>query len=59
VGHHVALSVVGRERLSGSGYLRAKLAQEKRIKEAGIPYSIVHATEFFEFVKGAGGQTPP
>jgi uncharacterized protein YbjT (DUF2867 family) len=51
VGHHVALSVVGTERLSESGYFRAKLAQEKLIKESGIPYSIVHATQFFEFVK--------
>ena len=50
VGHHVALSVVGTERLS-NGYSRAKLAQEKLIKESGIPYSIVHATQFFEFVK--------
>jgi uncharacterized protein YbjT (DUF2867 family) len=50
VGHHVALSVVGTERLLESGYLRAKLAQEKLIKESGIPYSIVHATQFFEFV---------
>jgi uncharacterized protein YbjT (DUF2867 family) len=51
MGHHVALSVVGTERLSESGYFRAKLAQEKLIKESGIPYSIVHATQFFEFVK--------
>jgi NmrA-like family len=51
VGHHVALSVVGTERLSESGYFRAKLAQEKLIRESGIPYSIVHATQFFEFVK--------
>jgi uncharacterized protein YbjT (DUF2867 family) len=50
VGHHVALSVVGTDRLS-NGYSRAKLAQEKLIKESGIPYSIVHATQFFEFVK--------
>jgi len=50
-GHHVALSVVGTERLSESGYFRAKIAQEKLIKESGIPYSIVHATQFFEFVK--------
>jgi uncharacterized protein YbjT (DUF2867 family) len=49
VGHHVALSVVGTERLPESGYLRAKLAQEQLIKESGIPYSIVHATQFFEF----------
>jgi uncharacterized protein YbjT (DUF2867 family) len=46
----VALSVVGTERLSQSGYFRAKLAQEKLIKASSIPYSIVHATQFFEFV---------
>jgi uncharacterized protein YbjT (DUF2867 family) len=51
VGHHVALSVVGTERLSESGYMRAKVAQEKLIRESSIPYSIVHATQFFEFVK--------
>jgi uncharacterized protein YbjT (DUF2867 family) len=51
VAHHVALSVVGTERLPESGYFRAKLAQEKLIKESGIPHSIVHATQFFEFVK--------
>ena len=51
VGHHVALSVVGTERLLESGYFRAKLAQEELIRESGIPYSIVHATQFFEFVK--------
>jgi uncharacterized protein YbjT (DUF2867 family) len=51
VGHHVALSVVGTERLSSSGYFRAKIAQEKLIKESSIPYSIVHATQFFEFIK--------
>jgi uncharacterized protein YbjT (DUF2867 family) len=49
VGHHVALSVVATQRLPESGYLRAKLAQEKLIRESGIPYSIVHATQFFEF----------
>jgi uncharacterized protein YbjT (DUF2867 family) len=49
VGHHVALSVVGTERLSESSYLRAKLAQEELIKESSIPYSIVRATQFFEF----------
>jgi uncharacterized protein YbjT (DUF2867 family) len=49
VGHHVALSVVGTERLPGSGYLRAKAAQEKLIKGSSVPYSIVHATQFFEF----------
>jgi uncharacterized protein YbjT (DUF2867 family) len=51
VKHHVALSVVGTERLSESGYFRAKQAQEKLIRESSIPYSIVHATQFFEFVK--------
>lgn len=51
VGHHVALSVVGTERLPDSGYLRAKVAQEKLIKEGSIPYSIIHATQFFEFAK--------
>jgi uncharacterized protein YbjT (DUF2867 family) len=50
VGHHVALSVVGTDRLSESGYFRAKIAQEKLIQESSIPYSIVHATQFFEFV---------
>jgi len=50
VRHHVALSVVGSERLPESGYLRAKVVQEKLIKESSIPYSIVHATQFFEFV---------
>jgi uncharacterized protein YbjT (DUF2867 family) len=50
-GHHVALSVVGTERLSESGYFRAKIAQEKLINESSIPFSIVHATQFFEFVK--------
>jgi uncharacterized protein YbjT (DUF2867 family) len=52
VRHHVALSVVGTDRLSESGYFRAKIAQEKLIKESSIPYSIVHATQFFEFLKG-------
>ena len=50
VGHHVALSVVGAERLSASGYFRAKLAQEKLIKVSSIPYSIVRATQFFELL---------
>jgi uncharacterized protein YbjT (DUF2867 family) len=50
VGHHVALSVVGTERLAESGYFRAKIAQEKLIADSSIPYSIVHATQFFEFV---------
>jgi uncharacterized protein YbjT (DUF2867 family) len=51
VRHHVALSVVGTERLLDSGYFRAKIAQEELIKAGPIPYSIVHATQFFEFVK--------
>jgi uncharacterized protein YbjT (DUF2867 family) len=51
VGHHVALSVVGTDRLSESGYFRAKIAQETLIEGSPIPYSIVHATQFFEFVK--------
>jgi uncharacterized protein YbjT (DUF2867 family) len=51
VRHHVALSVVGTERLTESGYFRAKIAQEKLIKGNVIPYSIVHATQFFEFLK--------
>jgi uncharacterized protein YbjT (DUF2867 family) len=50
VGHHVALSVVGTDRLAESGYFRAKIAQETLIKESSIPYSIVHATQFFEFM---------
>src|SRR6516165_5912223 len=50
VRHHVALSVVGTDRLLGSGYFRAKLAQEKLIKASPIPYTIVRATQFFEFV---------
>jgi uncharacterized protein YbjT (DUF2867 family) len=51
VGYYVALSVVGTERLLESGYFRAKLAQENLIKASSIPYSIVRATQFFEFVK--------
>ena len=58
VTHHVALSVVGTDRLTGSGpgslsgYFRAKLAQENLVKASGIPFTIVHATQFFEFTKG-------
>src|ERR1043165_5761424 len=57
VKHHIALSVVGTDRLTGSGagslsgYFRAKLAQENLIKASGIPFTIVHATQFFEFAK--------
>lgn len=51
VRHHVGLSVVGTERLQDSGYFRAKLAQEWLIKSSPIPYSLVHATQFFEFIR--------
>lgn len=67
VGHHVALSVVGTERLLESGFFRAKIAQEKLIEGGPIPYSIVRATQFFEFAKniadfstnGSQVQLPP
>ena len=52
VKHHVALSVVGTERMPDSGYFRAKIAQEKLIKASAVPYTIVRATQFFEFVGG-------
>ena len=52
VGLHIALSVVGTERLPENGYFRAKLAQENLIKDSGIPYTILRATQFFEFVGG-------
>jgi uncharacterized protein YbjT (DUF2867 family) len=52
VGHHVALSVVGTQQLGESGYFRAKIVQEKLIKESSVPYTIVQATQFFEFLKG-------
>lgn len=62
VAHHVALSVVGTDRLLGSGYFRAKNAQEQLIKEAAVPFTIVRATQFFEFVgriadSATGGDT--
>jgi uncharacterized protein YbjT (DUF2867 family) len=62
VGHHVALSVVGTDRLLASGYFRAKMAQEELVKASPIPYTIVRATQFFEFVGGiaqsaAAGET--
>ena len=61
VGHHVALSVVGSDRLPDSGYLRAKMAQENLIKASKIPYTILRSTQFFEFVNsiaqsGTAGQ---
>jgi len=52
VAHHVALSVVGTERLQQSGYFRGKAAQERLIKASSVPYTIVHSTQFFEFVAG-------
>lgn len=58
VGHHVALSIVGSQGLPDSGYMRAKVAQEDLIASSGVPYSIVKATQFYEFVKGiADGAT--
>jgi uncharacterized protein YbjT (DUF2867 family) len=51
VRHHVALSVVGTQRMADKGYFRAKAVQEKLIADSSIPYSIVHATQFFEFIK--------
>src|SRR4051794_32397919 len=52
VRHHLALSVVGTERLQESGYFRAKKVQEDLIKASGIPYTILHSTQFFEFIGG-------
>jgi uncharacterized protein YbjT (DUF2867 family) len=52
VGHHVALSIVGTERLPDNGYFAAKIAQEQLIEKSGVPYSLVHATQFFEFAIG-------
>ena len=52
VKHHVALSVVGTERLAESGYFRGKIAQEALIRASGLPYTIVHSTQFFEFLGG-------
>lgn len=62
VSHHVALSVVGADRLADSGYMRAKVAQEAAIKAGGVPYTILRATQFFEFIgriadSGANGDT--
>ncbi|RSN16290.1 NmrA family transcriptional regulator [Nonomuraea sp. WAC 01424] len=51
VGHHVAVSVVGTERMPENGYFAAKIAQEKLIEKSGVPFSLVHATQFFEFVR--------
>ena len=57
VGHHVALSVVGADRLPDSGYMRAKVAQEALIRSAQVPYTIVRATQFFEFLGGIAGSS--
>ena len=50
VRHHVALSIVGTDRMMNIGYMRAKMAQEEAIKTSGVPYTIVRATQFFEFI---------
>jgi uncharacterized protein YbjT (DUF2867 family) len=55
VQHHVALSVVGADRLLDSGYFRAKLLQEELVRESGIPYTILRSTQFFEFMGGIAG----
>lgn len=55
VGHHVALSVVGADGVADSGYMRAKVAQETLIAESGVPYTIVRATQFYEFVEAIAG----
>ena len=52
VKHHIALSIVGDDRLPNSGYMRAKVEQERLIRESGIPYTILHSTQFFEFAAG-------
>ena len=54
--HHVALSVVGADRIPSSGYMRAKIAQEDLILSGGLPYTIVRATQFYEFLGGIAGQ---
>ena len=56
VGHHVALSVVGADRMVDSGYMRAKVNQEKVIAAGGVPYTVLRATQFFEFLGGIAGQ---
>ena len=58
VDHHVALSIVGADRIPDSGYMRAKVAQEKLIQSAGIPYTILRATQFFEFIGTIIAQFP-
>jgi len=58
VKHHIALSIVGADRLPDSGYLRAKVAQEKIVRESGIPYTIVRSTQFMEFLGGIAEEQP-
>lgn len=58
VSHHVALSIVGVDRIPDSGYMRAKTAQEALIRSAGVPYTILRATQFFEFIGGIIAQFP-
>jgi uncharacterized protein YbjT (DUF2867 family) len=58
VAHHIAVSIVGADRIPDSGYMRAKVAQEKLIQSAGIPYTIVRATQFFEFIETIIAQFP-
>ena len=52
IGHHIALCIVGADRLPASGYMRAKVAQENLIKASGVPFTIIRSTQFFEFAKG-------
>src|SRR3954453_14089305 len=56
VGHHLTLSVVGADRMADSGYMRAKVVQEGLIQSGGVPYTIVRATQFFEFLGGIAGK---
>ncbi|MBD2450260.1 SDR family oxidoreductase [Nostoc sp. FACHB-152] len=58
VGHHIAVSIVGADRIPDSGYMRAKVAQEKLIQSAAVPYTIVRATQFFEFIETIIAQFP-
>ena len=58
VAHHIAVSIVGAHRIPDSGYMRAKVAQEKLIQSAGIPYTIIRATQFFEFIGTIIAQFP-
>ena len=58
VGHHLAVSIVGADRLPDSGYLRAKVAQEAEIEAGGVPYTILRATQFFEFLPRSSRPAP-